>query len=295
MAADKLDREVREQREALDELMAVEMSLRKKLDRARSERAAYRASAEKLQKDVKTLKAEKDKIDAELATARETALVPTASRKGGVDTDAIIRAAEAAERRHEKEIRGMVMQMEWLKACWDREAKLRSDAAFAKRYLLLEVQIRDAWYVAFSHSVGKQSTNKITATRRTSPSSTVSAPSSSPPPPAAPSWDSSLLSGGSSRPRIRSKNHRGTNSALCCTAYASWFACRSAPSAGRSMTRSDRNWQIVWRGWRGKRGYGGRGISGGRSRVSAGFRAGWLRKGGLLSRSKVGHLFLTGR
>ncbi|KAK4452080.1 myosin-7 [Podospora aff. communis PSN243] len=144
MAADKLDREVREQREALEELMAVEMSLRKKLDRARSERAAYRASAEKLQKDVKTLKAEKDKIDAELATAKETALVPTTSRKGGVDTDAIIRAAEAAQRRHEKEIRGMVMQMEWLKACWDREAKLRSDAAFAKRYLLLEVQIRDA-------------------------------------------------------------------------------------------------------------------------------------------------------
>jgi hypothetical protein len=40
-----------------------------------------------------------------------------------------------------------VMQMEWMKACWDREAKLRSDAAFAKRYLQLEVKIRDAWYV----------------------------------------------------------------------------------------------------------------------------------------------------
>jgi len=151
MAADKLDREVREQREALDELMGVEMSLRKKLDRARSERAAYRASAEKLQRDVKTLKSEKERIDTELAAARDNVLVHTTTRKGGVDTDAIIRAAEAAERRHEKEIRGMVMQMEWLKACWDREAKLRSDAAFAKRYLLLEVQMRDAWYVSFLH------------------------------------------------------------------------------------------------------------------------------------------------
>ncbi|KAL2024783.1 hypothetical protein VTK56DRAFT_5604 [Thermocarpiscus australiensis] len=154
--ADKLDRELREHREALEELMVVESSLRKKLDRARSERAAYRASAEKLQKDFKKLKAEKDKAVAEAASAaaaanEERALVPTSKgvvvRSGlsnGVDTDAIIRAAEAAERRHEKEIRGMVMQMEWLKACWDREAKLRSDAAFAKRYLLLEIQIRDA-------------------------------------------------------------------------------------------------------------------------------------------------------
>ena len=154
LAADKLDRELREHREALGELMAVDSSLRKKLERARSERAAYRAGAEKLQKDFKKLKAEKDKAVAEAASAaasanEERALV-RASKSGlrnGVDTDAIIRAAEAAERRHEKEIRGMVMQMEWLKACWDREARLRSDASFAKQYLLMEVQIRDAWYV----------------------------------------------------------------------------------------------------------------------------------------------------
>jgi len=146
LAADKLDREVREQREALEEVLAAETALRKKLDRVRSERAAYRASAEKLQRDAKTLKAEKEKIEAEVEAAKETAVVH-ATGKENVDTDAMIRAAEAAERRHEKEIRGMVMQMEWLKACWDREAKLRSDAAFAKKYLLLEVQIRDVWYV----------------------------------------------------------------------------------------------------------------------------------------------------
>lgn len=157
LAADRLDRELREHREALEELMGVESSLRKKLDRARSERAAYRASAEKLQKDFKELKAEKDKALADAAN-EERALVraPKSSMKNGVDTDAIIRAAEAAERRHEKEIRGMAMQMEWLKACWDREAKLRSDAAFAKQYLMMEVRIRDAWYV---HAVLQFPTN----------------------------------------------------------------------------------------------------------------------------------------
>ncbi|KAK4216362.1 myosin-7 [Rhypophila decipiens] len=155
LATDKLDRQVREQREALEELMTLEMALRKKLDRARSERAAYRASAERLQRDVKALKTEKDKAVAEasaaVAAAEEERALANSQKElvktrlsNGVDTDAIIRAAEAAERRHEKEIRGLVMQLEWLKACWDREIKLRNDAAFAKRYLLLEVQMRDA-------------------------------------------------------------------------------------------------------------------------------------------------------
>ncbi|KAK3305520.1 uncharacterized protein B0T15DRAFT_532573 [Chaetomium strumarium] len=159
LEADRLDRELRQHREALEELMGVESTLRKKLERARSERAAYRASAEKLQKDVKKLEVEKDKAlaEAEAATAAAAAAAAAAAVNGdralvhvsrankhGVDTDAIIRAAEAAEKRHEKEIRGMVMQLEWLKACWDREARLRSDVAYAKRYVMMEVQIRDA-------------------------------------------------------------------------------------------------------------------------------------------------------
>ncbi|KAK4146615.1 uncharacterized protein C8A04DRAFT_25532 [Dichotomopilus funicola] len=153
LTADKLDRELRDHREALEELVGVETTLRKKLERARSERAAYRASAEKLHKDFKRLKTEKDRAVAEAAEAaaanEERALVVRASKMSksgghGVDTDAIIRAAEAAEKRHEKEIRGMVMQMEWLKACWDREAKLRSDAAYAKQYLMMQLQVRDA-------------------------------------------------------------------------------------------------------------------------------------------------------
>ena len=166
LAADKLDREVREQREALEEMMAIEVALRKKLERARSERAAYRASAERLHRDVKTLTYEKEKAVREAEMVVNEAVEEIAKAKGhdlkalvytrskakiadgafDADTEAIIRAAEAAERRHEKEIRGLVMQMEWMKACWDREARLRKDAAFAKRYLTLEVQIRDAWY-----------------------------------------------------------------------------------------------------------------------------------------------------
>lgn len=69
--------------------------------------------------------------------------------KGSVDIDVIIRVVEVVERRYEKEIRGMVMQMEWFKVCWDWEVKLRKDVVFVKKYLFLEVQIRDVWYVFF--------------------------------------------------------------------------------------------------------------------------------------------------
>jgi chromosome segregation ATPase len=155
-AADKLDREVREQREALEELMANDSNMRKKLERARSERAAYRASAEKLQRDVKALKSAKQAAEAAAAATDaewELVHVPRAKQRhggggGGVaDTDAIIRAAEAAEQRHAKEIRGMCMQLEWMQARWERESRLRADAAYAKRYLLLELQVRDTWLV----------------------------------------------------------------------------------------------------------------------------------------------------
>lgn len=157
LAADKLDREVRELHEALEEHAAGEASLKRKLEKARSEKAAYRASAEKLQRDVKALetaKAAAEAAAAEAADAKALVRVPRSYDNTGdvtVDTDAIIRAAEAAERRHQLELRGMCMQLEVLKARWERENRLRIDAAFAKRYLLLQIEVRDAWYVFYSN------------------------------------------------------------------------------------------------------------------------------------------------
>lgn len=150
LAADKLDREVRELHEALEEHAVSEASLRRKLEKAKSEKAAYRASAEKLQRDVKALETAKEAAEAaaaEAANAKALVHVPRSYDNTGdvtVDTDAIIRAAEAAERRHQLELRGMCLQLEVLKARWERENRLRTDAAYAKRYLLLQIEVRDA-------------------------------------------------------------------------------------------------------------------------------------------------------
>jgi chromosome segregation ATPase len=199
--AECLEREVREHKEALDELVALEKSLRVKLDRARSERAQYRSDVEQLQRDMKHLKKGKDEAEKTAEAAKAAAAVARArvtvssvaisstwkgkAREGSVPvpraveleegddedntaeaanddnaarvihfrddndtqvhTDAIVRAAEAAEHRHVKQMRGMTMQMEWMQARWERELRMRDDAAFAKKYLQLELSSRDAW------------------------------------------------------------------------------------------------------------------------------------------------------
>ncbi|KAI0474973.1 Pericentrin-AKAP-450 domain of centrosomal targeting protein-domain-containing protein [Xylariaceae sp. FL0804] len=60
------------------------------------------------------------------------------------DHEAVIRAADAAQRRHDKELRGMALHMEWMQARFRREEKRRHDGAFTKKYLELQLQIAEA-------------------------------------------------------------------------------------------------------------------------------------------------------
>lgn len=158
-------------RDDLNHLTPLCKELRQKLDRARNERAAHQASAEKMRVDCERLKeaarealawiqaknAEKPTNSSSSAVApgpiKQAAMATF--RYGDVVMDVVdqkdhmtvIRSAEEARRRHEKEIRGLVLQMEWMQARFKRESKLRSDGAFAKKFLQLQLDIADAWYV----------------------------------------------------------------------------------------------------------------------------------------------------
>ncbi|KAH7325088.1 hypothetical protein B0I35DRAFT_509717 [Stachybotrys elegans] len=142
---ENLEHDVRQQQDIIDALVASEGSLRRKLERARSERAAYRMSAEKLQRDVQKLK---NAAAAAASTQHKQAAVAeaqkTLDRSTNEALETVIRAAEGAEERHKKELRGMVMQMEWMQARWQREASLRADAAYAKRFLQLQLDLAQA-------------------------------------------------------------------------------------------------------------------------------------------------------
>ncbi|QPC79699.1 hypothetical protein HYE68_010451 [Fusarium pseudograminearum] len=144
---ENLEHDVLQQQELIDSLAASEASLRRKLERARNERAAFRMSAEKLQKDLERVKA-----------AAVAARAGTSDRRSAVDRKAldltiegadqaletVIRAAESADERHKKELRGMLMQMEWMQARFKREASLRADAAYAKKFLQLQLDVANA-------------------------------------------------------------------------------------------------------------------------------------------------------
>ncbi|PTD04889.1 hypothetical protein FCULG_00001824 [Fusarium culmorum] len=144
---ENLEHDVLQQQELIDNLAASEASLRRKLERARNERAAFRMSAEKLQKDLERVKA-----------AAVAARAGTSDRRSAVDRKAldltiegadqaletVIRAAESADERHKKELRGMLMQMEWMQARFKREASLRADAAYAKKFLQLQLDVANA-------------------------------------------------------------------------------------------------------------------------------------------------------
>ncbi|UQC80749.1 microtubule associated protein [Colletotrichum lupini] len=142
--ADALEHDVIQQQETIDELTAAEGSLRRKLERARAERAAYRLTAEKLQKDIRDLKALAAAEKKNPRAARLAAETDERMRQTDEALETVIRAAENADAKHTKELRGMTLQMEWMQARWKREVSMRADAAYAKKFLQLELDIANA-------------------------------------------------------------------------------------------------------------------------------------------------------
>ncbi|KAL0939468.1 spindle-pole body protein [Colletotrichum truncatum] len=139
--ADALEHDVIQQQGTIDALMAAEGSLRRKLERARSERAAYRVTAEKLQKDIRDLKSQ---AASETKDPRNVHFIDERMRETDEALETVIRAAENADAKHTKELRGMTLQMEWMQARWKREVSLRADAAYAKKFLQLELDVANA-------------------------------------------------------------------------------------------------------------------------------------------------------
>ncbi|CEJ92010.1 hypothetical protein VHEMI07692 [[Torrubiella] hemipterigena] len=130
---ENLEHDVVQQQEMLQTLAEAESALRRKLERVRAERGAFRMSAEKLQRDL--LRSQ--------STAEHQRLL-TANGEAEAALESVVRASEGAREKHRKEVKGMVMQMEWMQARWVREASLRADAAFAKGFVQLQLDVANA-------------------------------------------------------------------------------------------------------------------------------------------------------
>lgn len=186
-----LEHDIRQQAAAMKSYESAQSSLRQKLEKARNERATYKSKVSKLENDCQRLQESAEgaiawiqshsssaahrvstssgstlaaPTSAAYAAAKETAAAHRTSIRSAsgnlvldvvdqADHEAVIRAADEASKRHEKELRGLAIQMRWMQARWEREAKLRSDAAFAKRFMELRLSVAEAWYVIPSPSV----------------------------------------------------------------------------------------------------------------------------------------------
>ncbi|CAK7232450.1 hypothetical protein SCUCBS95973_008263 [Sporothrix curviconia] len=155
--AEALEHDLRDHRTALDEAVRAEEALRIKLERARSERSAYRADAERLQREVGELQQTVSRTKAAMhygtvndppTNTRELVLAAAASGNrqhgGQADTDALVRASEEQSIRHRKELRGLNMQIDWMQARWEREARLRSGAVLGKQLVAQDLEMRIA-------------------------------------------------------------------------------------------------------------------------------------------------------
>ncbi|KOS18081.1 Spindle pole body protein pcp1 [Escovopsis weberi] len=166
---ENLEHDVLHLQEVIDELVASEEASRRKLERARSERAAYRMSAEKLQRDLQQLRARMETSE------------PDGLRQNGTSEalETLVRAAEGAEERHKKELKGMVMQMGWMQRRWEREASLRSDAAYAKKFLQLQLDVANACNNAQLREMEHIRTNLLQSRKPLAPLSAATGSSSS--------------------------------------------------------------------------------------------------------------------
>ena len=244
---ENLEHDVRQQQETIDALVASEGSLRRKLERARSERAAYRMSAEKLQRDVQRAHRSGAGLEKD---SRQQSLVKANHATNDEALNTVVRAAEGAEERHKKELRGMVMQMEWMQARWEREASLRSDAAYAKRFLQLQLNVANAWYVSQFPTLrlrgrGNQLTY-ITATRHSFANWSTSALISS---------ATASLSRCPQLPLSKTKQKGNPRSRRSSSWPASWPACVYQPGTGPNKRRCERSLSLRRR----RRGSPGRG------------------------------------
>ncbi|KJR80060.1 spindle-pole body protein (Pcp1) [Sporothrix schenckii 1099-18] len=151
--AEALEHDLRDHRTALDEAVRSEEALRAKLERVRGERAAFRADVERLQREVNDLQETSSKTRAAMhygtnsdapTNTRELVLAAASAgqHNGNADTDALVRASEEQSNRHRKELRGLGMQIDWMQARWEREARLRCGAVLGKQLVSQDLEMR---------------------------------------------------------------------------------------------------------------------------------------------------------
>jgi chromosome segregation ATPase len=152
--AEELELVVKEREGTIAQITAVETELRSQLKRVREERSTQRERAVKTAQQLDDLEAKfkraKESWEAEKRSLSRGVRFPNMSVSDLRANETLIRKGEEREKKHVKELRGLMMQIEWLRARCKREESLRADAAYAKKFMMLQVELFGAWSVLSS-------------------------------------------------------------------------------------------------------------------------------------------------
>jgi hypothetical protein len=173
LQAESLEVLVKERESTITAITTTESELRSQLKRLRDERATQREKGVQAHEELDSLERKfrraREGWEAEKKALSKGVRFPNMSVSEIRGSETLIREGEERERRHTKELRGLAMQIEWLRARCRREEGLRADAAYAKRFMLLQVELFGAWYVIYIPLLtiwGKLGANYLVAMRR---------------------------------------------------------------------------------------------------------------------------------
>ncbi|KAI9731472.1 MAG: hypothetical protein M1818_007862 [Claussenomyces sp. TS43310] len=146
--AGELERALQARDGEFEKVSAQEADMRAQLQRVRDERRSQASQAlSELERLAHELRSKERAWDEERRRLSRGVRFPNVSlselkddRRGEIGGATL----EARDKVHVKELRGLAMQIEWLKARFRREEGLRADAAFAKRFMGMQIELFSA-------------------------------------------------------------------------------------------------------------------------------------------------------
>ena len=135
------------------------ISLSSELDRLQLE---YDAALDKFTRKQHALEAERKAMFSRVAAISNNEHIEGQKRNSGGSLE-IEQALKAKETQHQLELKGLMKQMQWLKAKFMRESSFRENLQYEKRYLNLEIDMYKSWCVLPVLSLQQSANPAITA------------------------------------------------------------------------------------------------------------------------------------
>jgi chromosome segregation ATPase len=153
LQAESLEIVIQERENKIVAITAAEAELRAQLKRVRNERSLHRSKAisahEQLQDLERRYRKTRESWEAEKKNLTRGVRFVNTSLSVNDESEmlALRKEAEEREHHHAKEMRGMALMIEWLRAKCKREEDFRAVAAHGKKYMQLRIDLFEAWYV----------------------------------------------------------------------------------------------------------------------------------------------------